>query len=431
MEVPEEHLKLLKDGQVFAWNDWRRANSEVILNLRGAKFTSMNLAGVNLNNAHLHEADLSKSNLYGAGLRNANLYGANLRKSELVEADLNNTNLIRADLTGAMLDLAEFGGARFAGATLQGASLRNASLANSDLGESQSTPGASLVCADLAGAKLTNANLTGASLQGANLEWANLYWANLTRTNLRGANLRHSNLELATLIATDLTDANLTECRMYGISTWDLRLEGAIQRNLRVTPVDEPEITVDNLEVAQFVHLLLRREKLRNVIETITSKTVLILGRFTPERKAILDALADEVRLHKLIPIIFDFERSSTRDLTETIKVLAGLSLFVIADVTNPKSSPLELQATVPDYQIPFVIIIQDSEKPFAMMDDLKKYDWVLKPILTYRSAEALRRAFKSAVLDRAWEKHKELSNRRAIGMTTKSIEDFLGHSDT
>ena len=31
------------------------------------------------------------------------------------------------------------------------------------------------------------------------------------------------------------------------------------------------------------------------------------------------------------------------------MRLLAGLSKFVIADITNPKSSPLELQATVPE----------------------------------------------------------------------------------
>jgi hypothetical protein len=31
------------------------------------------------------------------------------------------------------------------------------------------------------------------------------------------------------------------------------------------------------------------------------------------------------------------------------------LSRFIIADITNPRSSPLELQATMPDYMIPFV----------------------------------------------------------------------------
>jgi hypothetical protein len=34
----------------------------------------------------------------------------------------------------------------------------------------------------------------------------------------------------------------------------------------------------------------------QTVIDAITSKLVLILGRFTPERKTILDAIRDELR---------------------------------------------------------------------------------------------------------------------------------------
>jgi hypothetical protein len=62
--------------------------------------------------------------------------------------------------------------------------------------------------------------------------------------------------------------------------------------------------------------------------------------------------------------MMFDFERASEKDFTETIKILAGLSLFVIVDLTNPKSAPLELQATIPDYKIPFVPIIQKGRNP-------------------------------------------------------------------
>src|SRR5262249_33386384 len=143
---------------------------------------------------------------------------------------------------------------------------------------------------------------------------------------------------------------------------------------------DEPVITVDNIEVAQFIYLILNNKNIRTVINTLTSKSVLILGRFAlPERKVILDALRNKLREHDLLPIVFDFDRPTDKDFTETIKTLAGISYFVIADVTNPKSSPLELQATIPDYQIPFVPIIQEGESPFAMMVDLqKKYPWVL-----------------------------------------------------
>ena len=45
---------------------------------------------------------------------------------------------------------------------------------------------------------------------------------------------------------------------------------------------------MDDLEIAQFIYLLLNNQKIRHVIDTITSKIVLILGRFTPERKAVL-----------------------------------------------------------------------------------------------------------------------------------------------
>ena len=84
--------------------------------------------------------------------------------------------------------------------------------------------------------------------------------------------------------------ADLTGCRIYGASAWDLILDGAKQQDLIITPEDEPAITVDNIEVAQFVYLLLHNQKIRDVIDT-TSKAVLILGRFTDDRKTVLDAL--------------------------------------------------------------------------------------------------------------------------------------------
>jgi hypothetical protein len=41
---------------------------------------------------------------------------------------------------------------------------------------------------------------------------------------------------------------------------------------LIITPPEESEVTVDDLEVAQFVYLLLHNEKIRNVIDTIGRK---------------------------------------------------------------------------------------------------------------------------------------------------------------
>jgi hypothetical protein len=49
------------------------------------------------------------------------------------------------------------------------------------------------------------------------------------------------------------------------------------------------------------------------VIDTITSKVVLILGRFTPERKSVLDAIRDQLRKRNYLPVLFDFEKPSNR----------------------------------------------------------------------------------------------------------------------
>src|SRR4051794_6512082 len=103
------------------------------------------------------------------------------------------------------------------------------------------------------------------------------------RSDLRGANLR-----LANLVQADFAEADLTGCHIYGVSAWGLKLEGAKQESLVITDYGEPKITVGNIEVAQFIYLLLHN-KTRDVIDTIGKKGVLLLGRFTEGRIVILE----------------------------------------------------------------------------------------------------------------------------------------------
>jgi hypothetical protein len=194
--------------------------------------------------------------------------------------------------------------------------------------------------------------------------------ANLSGADLRGANLSGAELLGAQLISTDLTDADLTGCRIFGISAWRLKLERAKQQNLIITTLDEPKITVDNIEVAQFIYLLLHNEKIRDVIDTITSKTVLILGRFTDERKAVLDALREELRKRDYLPILFDFEKPRNRDTDETITLLARMARFVIADISDAKAVLQELRAIVPDLpSLPVQPIILATQEEPGMFD--------------------------------------------------------------
>src|SRR5262245_19930966 len=75
----------------------------------------------------------------------------------------------------------------------------------------------------------------------------------------------------------------------------------------------------------------------------------LILGRFTDERKAVLDALRDDLRKRNYLPILFDFDKPTSQTTDETITLLARMARFVVADISDAKSVLQELRAIVPD----------------------------------------------------------------------------------
>lgn len=298
---------------------------------------------------------------------------------------------------------------------MKGTNFQRASLQNVDfspLGERNTR----LFYSDLSGADLSNSNLNSADLSDTNLKF----------TNLKHTELQHSILQNSVMVETNLENADLTGAFIYGVSAWNIKVLNAVQRDLIITSGETFRITVDDIEIAQFIYLLLNNDKIRNVIDTVGKKGVLILGRFTKERKVVLDALRVALRERNFIPMLFDFDKPQQRDFTETIMTLAGLSRFVIADITNPKSSPLELQALVPDYQIPFITIIQENEEPFSMFSDLQnKYDWVAKP-LEYNSVNDLVEVLDEAIIEEAEKILKLITAKKfKTANARRNVRDF------
>lgn len=384
--------------------------------LKGCDLSHVNAARLWAEKAVFEECRFTQSYL-----RRSHFKQARLERCDLTQTELTAIFAVGASFRGSVLDrttfeLAWLDGADFADAQCTETVFRRAHLSGAKLG------GVDLRGCDFAEADLRSADLKSADLQGARFAGADLRGAALAGARLQGADLSHANLSGA-----DLRGADLTGAKVYGVSAWDVALDDAVQRGLVIVPPDQSPITVDDLEVAQFVYLMYQNPKIRRVIDTITSRAVLILGRFTPERKVVLDGIREELRRRDFVPILFDFEKPTQRDFTETILTLAGMARFVIADISNPKSSPLELQATVPNYMIPFVPILQIGEEPFEMFRDLKqKYDdWVLDP-LEYDSLENLRLAFEPAIIVPALEKHAELTARKARELVKRDIRSYL-----
>ena len=299
-------------------------------------------------------------------------------------------------------------------------------LFEADLGDVQ-LPGVDLSGADLRGAFLSNANLHSANLHGtdfyraslwrANLSGANVAGADLSSANLngavlRGADLSQANLRFARLVATDVSEANFSGSFVYGCSFWNLKGSPREQFNVVITPRSEPAITVDSIEVAQFIYLLLNNQKIRHVIDTITSKVVLILGRFTPERKAVLHAIREELRKRDYLPVLFDFEKPASRDLTEAVSTLAHMARFVIADITDAKSIPQELERIVPHLpSVPVQPLLLSTQHEYGMFEHFRRYPWVLEPVL-YEDQEKLLAAIGAKVISPAEEKVKEQAQK-------------------
>ena len=203
--------------------------------------------------------------------------------------------------------------------------------------------------------------------------------------DLRGADLRDSDLSRSNLVGANLEDADLNGSRIYGVAAWDVSLceDGTKRQNLVITPPEGSEVRVDDLEVAQFIYLLLNRKKLRNVINAVTQRGVLILGAFNDGGLELLQTIAAWLRQPDnggYLPLLFDFPRPDSKTYTETVRTLAGLARFVIVELSGA-SVPQEITATVDLYGIPFVAITQEDDKEWSMFKDFLVNDRVIGPI--------------------------------------------------
>jgi len=220
--------------------------------------------------------------------------------------------------------------------------------------------------ANFSGSTFINTRFNKTILSDACFDGAVFVNCNLNRVNLSDANF---------------SVKEIRETVVYGISSWGLNVsEDSIQSKLIIEKTygfysdflknKRIPMMVDNIELAQFVYYLTDHKKMRDTINILNDKGVLLLGKFKHGGLERLYNLRQWFSDRNYMPMIFDFDRPDGMDFTETIVTMAGLSKLIVTDLSGD-SVPHELHAILSTFTKP--VIAYHDGNPYSMVRDLKR----------------------------------------------------------
>ncbi len=105
------------------------------------------------------------------------------------------------------------------------------------------------------------------------------------------------------------------------------------------------------------------------------------------------------------VPVVFDFEGPRSRDLIETIALLANLARFVVVDLSDPRSVPAELECISSQLpSVPLAPVLRIGQEPYAVFEHVARRGQVLE-VLTYADIQELESVVKDKVIPAAEER--------------------------
>jgi uncharacterized protein YjbI with pentapeptide repeats len=218
--------------------------------------------------------------------------------------------------------------------------------------------------ADFTGASFRSTRFNKTILTGANFDGATFVNCNLNRINLVGASFRVK---------------EISETVVYGIAAWDLQTSDQMKQSKLVIErtydlysdiiqQGKVPLMVDDIELAQFVYYLSNHKKMRDALNILNDKGVLLLGRFKDGGLERLYSIRERLQSKGYMAMIFDFARPDNLSLTETVVTMAGLSKFVVVDLSG-SSVPAELQSILSQIKKP-ILAFGNAYPLFPDVDD-------------------------------------------------------------
>jgi uncharacterized protein YjbI with pentapeptide repeats len=247
--------------------------------------------------------------------------------------------------------------------------------------------GVSIVAAFAEGLNLGNAifedthfeegDFSRANFDGATFRNTGFNKTILTGASFDGATFVNCNLNRVNLVRASFHVKEITETVVYGIAAWDLQTSDDMKQSKLVIErtyefysdlirQGKVPMMVDDIELAQFVHYLSSHKRMRDALNVLNDKGVLLLGGFRDGGLERLYCIRKWFQGRGYVPMIFDFVRPDSLSLTETAVTMAALSKFVVVDLSGP-SVPAELQAILDQVKKP-ILAFGDA---YALFPDL------------------------------------------------------------
>jgi hypothetical protein len=110
---------------------------------------------------------------------------------------------------------------------------------------------------------------------------------------------------------------------------------------------------------------------------------------------------------------MFDFPPLANQTTLETIKTLANMCRFVVADLTDARSVLMELGVIVP--ALPSVavrLLIKKSEHEYGMLDFIRKFSSVVEDTFEYENEQEVIASIRENIILPAEGKVRELRPR-------------------
>jgi hypothetical protein len=166
---------------------------------------------------------------------------------------------------------------------------------------------------------------------------------------------------------------------VYGIAAWDLKTSDETKQSKLVIErtydfysdiIQQGKVPmmVDDIELAQFVYYLSNHKKMRDALNILNDRGVLLLGQFKDGGLERLNSMRERLQRKSYMAMIFDFARPDNLSLTETVVTMAGLSKFIVADLSG-SSVPAELQSILSQIKKP-ILAVGDAYSLFPDVAD-------------------------------------------------------------